>query len=68
MEIAGTIIKAFSLLLPLLPLALWLAYHYHRTGYVFGNPEFFRYNVEATLSRGASCSPERRDFGTLRAT
>jgi hypothetical protein len=29
---------------------LWYAYHYARTGYVFGNPEFFRYNVAATLS------------------
>jgi hypothetical protein len=38
------------LLLPLLPLTLWYAYHYSRTGYVFGNPEFFRYNVAATLS------------------
>jgi hypothetical protein len=39
-----------SLLIPTLPLALWYAYHYTRTGYVFGNPEFFRYNVAATLS------------------
>jgi Dolichyl-phosphate-mannose-protein mannosyltransferase len=39
-----------SLLIPTLPLALWYAYHYVRTGYVFGNPEFFRYNVAATLS------------------
>jgi hypothetical protein len=39
-----------SLLIPALPLALWYAYHYARTGYVFGNPEFFRYNVAATLS------------------
>ncbi len=38
------------LLIPALPLALWYAYHYARTGYVFGNPEFFRYNVAATLS------------------
>src|SRR4029077_941416 len=37
-------------LLPLLPLTLWYAYHYARTGYVFGNPEFFRYNVGATLN------------------
>jgi len=41
--------RIFSLLLPLFPLALWYAYHYSRTGYVFGNPEFFRYNVGATL-------------------
>ena len=38
------------LLVPALPLALWYVYHYARTGYVFGNPEFFRYNVAATLS------------------
>ena len=39
-----------SLLIPALPLTLWYAYHYARKGYVFGNPEFFRYNVAATLS------------------
>jgi hypothetical protein len=38
------------LLVPLLPLAAWYAFHYWRTGFVFGNPEFFRYNVEATLN------------------
>jgi len=38
-----------SLAVPLLPLALWYAYHYARTGFVFGNPEFFRYNVQGTL-------------------
>jgi hypothetical protein len=37
------------LLVPLGPLAAWYAYHYSRTGFVFGNPEFFRYNVEATV-------------------
>jgi hypothetical protein len=39
-----------ALLIPALPLGLWYVYHYARTGYVFGNPEFFRYNVAATLS------------------
>ena len=42
--------RLVPLLLPLLPLTLWYVYHYSRTGYVFGNPEFFRYNVAATLS------------------
>ena len=42
--------RIFPLLLPLLPLAFWYAYHYARTGYVFGNPEFFRYNVTATIN------------------
>jgi len=39
-----------SLLIPVFPLASWYAYHYAQTGYVFGNPEFFRYNVAATLN------------------
>ena len=42
--------RAASLLFPLIPLALWYAYHYSRTGYVFGNPEYFRYNVASTLN------------------
>jgi len=42
--------RIFFLLIPLLPLTLWYGYHYARTGYVFGNPEFFRYNVAATLN------------------
>ena len=42
--------RIVSLLVPALPLALWYGYHYARMGYVFGNPEFFRYNVAATLS------------------
>jgi len=42
--------RTLSLLNPLLPLAVWYAYHYAHTGYVFGNPEFFRYNVASTLS------------------
>ena len=41
--------SAALLLIPILPLTLWYAYHYSRTGYVFGNPEFFRYNVQGTL-------------------
>ncbi len=38
------------LLPPILPLFVWYLYHYARTGYVFGNPEFFRYNVASTLT------------------
>jgi hypothetical protein len=41
--------KSFALLLPAIPLALWYAFHYAHTGFVFGNPEFFRYNVSATV-------------------
>jgi hypothetical protein len=39
-----------ALVIPAIPLALWYSYHYARTGYVFGNPEFFRYNVATTLN------------------
>jgi 4-amino-4-deoxy-L-arabinose transferase-like glycosyltransferase len=39
-----------ALLSPILPLAAWYAYHYHRTGFIFGNPEFLRYNATANLS------------------
>ncbi len=38
-----------ALLSPILPLAAWYAYHYHHTGFVFGNPEFLRYNATANL-------------------
>lgn len=37
------------LAIPLVPLSLWYAYHYQRTGFIFGSPEFFRYNVQANL-------------------
>jgi hypothetical protein len=40
----------WQLVLPIIPLAAWYAYHYWKTGFLFGNPEFFRYNVAATLS------------------
>lgn len=42
--------RILALLTPLVPLIGWYLYHYSRTGYVLGNPEFFRYNVAATLS------------------
>jgi hypothetical protein len=47
---ASPVRRIASLLIPAMPLAVWYAYHYGRTGYIFGNPEFFRYNVAATLS------------------
>ena len=47
---AGRRTHLFYLLLPVVPLAAWYAYHYSKTGFLLGNPEFFRYNVAATLS------------------
>jgi len=40
---------ALHLLLTVVPLAGWYAYHYAKTGFLLGNPDFFRYNVAATL-------------------
>ncbi len=42
--------RAFHLLVPVLALVCWFAYHYAKTGYAFGSPEFFRYNVAETLN------------------
>ena len=42
--------RCLYLLLPALPLVAWYAYHYSKTGFLLGNPEFFRYNVAATLN------------------
>ena len=32
------------------PLLLWFAYHHHRTGFYLGNPEYLRYNLQATMN------------------
>ncbi len=42
--------RTFSLLLCVAPLAAWLVYHHHRTGFYLGNPEYLRYNLGATLN------------------
>ena len=33
-----------------LPLVCWYGWHYAKTGYVFGNPEFLKYNAQANLA------------------
>jgi len=45
-----TLLQCAAYLLALLPLVAWYAYHFHRTGHVFGNPDYLRYNVGATLT------------------
>ena len=42
--------RALLLIAPVLPLCAWYAYHLHKTGFIFGNPEFLRYNATATLT------------------
>ncbi len=32
-----------------LPLCCWYAWHYAKTGFLFGNPEYLRYNAEANF-------------------
>jgi len=39
-----------ALFFPVLPLAAWYAYHWSRTGYIFGNPQYLRYNAVSTLT------------------
>ena len=48
------------LFLAAVPLALWFSYHNQRTGYVFGNPEYVKYNLLATAD------PLRIAFAALR--
>ena len=43
-------IWAGTLLFPVLPLLCWYGFHRLHTGYVFGNPEYLRYNATANLS------------------
>jgi len=45
-----TFLQSAAYLLALVPLVAWYAYHFHRTGHVFGNPDYLRYNVGATLT------------------
>ena len=47
---SSNVAKITFLLLPIVPLAVWYLYHWHRTGFVFGNPEYLRYNATATLT------------------
>ncbi len=49
-EDAAPITRVALLIAPALPLAAWYAYHRHKTGFIFGNPEFLRYNATATLA------------------
>jgi 4-amino-4-deoxy-L-arabinose transferase-like glycosyltransferase len=38
-----------ALAAPVFPLIAWYAYHRAKTGFIFGNPEFLRYNATANL-------------------
>jgi len=42
--------RLIHLFLPVFALAAWFAYHYAKTGHVFGSPDFFRYNVTEALN------------------
>ena len=43
-------VRLAALVAPVVPLAGWYAYHWRKTGFVFGNPEYVRYNATATLT------------------
>lgn len=38
------------LVAPAIPLAAWFGWYFAKTGYVFGNPGYWQYNVRATLA------------------
>ena len=46
----GRIQKVAALVAPVVPLIGWYAYHWRKTGFVFGNPEYVRYNATETLT------------------
>ena len=46
----GHLRTALLLLLPPATLVGWYAYFRHRTGFIFGNPEFLHYNATSTLT------------------
>jgi len=39
-----------TLFAPVAPLVAWYTYHFRKTGFIFGNPEFLRYNATANLT------------------
>ena len=41
---------ALWLLVCVVPLLLWFAYHHHRTGFYLGNPQYLQYNLLATVT------------------
>jgi hypothetical protein len=42
--------KVTALVAPVVPLIGWYAYHWRKTGFVFGNLEYVRYNATETLT------------------
>ena len=47
---AARLERAAIRLVPVVPLAAWLVFHYHVTGHIFGDTAFTRYNVTQTLN------------------
>jgi hypothetical protein len=43
-------LKIGALLVPAIPLVGWYVFHWRKTWFVFGNPEYLRYNATATLT------------------
>ncbi|HLI76813.1 MAG TPA: glycosyltransferase family 39 protein [Acidobacteriaceae bacterium] len=47
---SGAVHWLMAFLLPVPVLATWFGYHFLKTGYVFGNPEFLHYNATANFT------------------
>ena len=44
-----TSLRLLWILVSVIPITLWFAYHQRHTGYILGNPEYLHYNLGATL-------------------
>lgn len=42
--------RAGALMAPAVILAVWYGYYWRKTGFLFGNPEYLRYNATATMT------------------
>ena len=44
------VLRLAAFAFPVLPLLAWYAYHHTHTGFIFGNPEYLRYNATANFT------------------
>ncbi len=47
--VRGHVRAAAQFALSIVPLCAWYVYHFRKTGHVFGNPQYLRYNALSTL-------------------
>ena len=45
-----------------IPLIAWYGWHFAKTGFVFGNPAFLKYNAQANIEPVCAIAPDNRRF------